>query len=607
MAFLITTSDGKKYKVKGAATKEEALQHLQQQLNGGGSSSPSAEMPALAPTEAGPPPEVAEAEQYMRGRGKELQRQQDVSDYAAMPAWKRPIQDVSDLFNTAGRGAATLATGAAGLVSKGLAPFTGASAAPISPEDVIARLRTGQTSGPAFDAEVQKQQRINEAAKNRLGWAAPVAEAAPMAMVPIARVSEGLPLLNTVLTGTGVGAATAAGNKEDSLLGAAGGAAGAAGGHVVGQGLGWLLNKGLGMAGKVVDYVAPGLAAKTGLKVPAVAPNMTGDDLKQLASAAYDEANSHGVIFNRAGLTDLKNKIWSDFSKRAYDPVNEPGAAPILKRLDDYLATGNTTFEGLHSLRRLASNGYRPGLKSNNALIGKAIDRIDELVNKMDPAHMAATTTNPRAAAEAARYARLMYHRGSKVDTVENLIERGRLQGSTNISQNVPQRIQKQVAKIADPMGRMGRGFTAAEKEAARVAASRSGQQAFWHGLSGLKPRDKLSTSIALAPLITGAMIGGVTPVGAALAIGGTGVKMMVGHLAEKQSAKLAQQSVDELVHMIASGGLPKQAAQSVLQRLTETKRAAVLRGLGRAGMGFGAAAAHQLYGTNSQNEAAHP
>jgi hypothetical protein len=538
----------------------------------------------------------------------EQTRQRDVADYAALPAWKRPVADVVDLVNTAGRSAAGLVTGAVNLGSRALAA-TGAGTPVVSmtPEEVMARFRSGQSSGPAFDAEVAKQKRQTEASRNRLQWAAPVAEAAPLALAPIARVAEGLPLLNTMLTGAGVGAATAAGNKEDPLLGAAGGAAGAAGGHVVGQGLGWALNKGLGAAGKVVEAISPSLAVKTGLKVPAVAPNMTGDDLKQLASAAYDEANSHGVIFNRAGLTDLKNKIISDFTKRSYDPVNEPGAAPILKRLDDYLATGNATFEGLHSLRRLASNGYRPGLKSNNALIGKAIDRIDELVNKMDPAHMAATTANPRAAAEAARYARLMYHRGSKVDTVENLIERGRLQGSTNISQNVPQRIQKQVAKIADPMGRMGRGFTAAEKEAARVAASRSGQQAFWHGLSGLMPRDKLSTSIAVAPLITGAMMGGLNPVGAGLAIAGTGAKMLVGHLAEKQSAKLAQQSVDELVRLIASGGLPKQTAQSILQRLAASKRAAVLAGLGRAGMGFGAAAANQLYRANSQNEAANP
>jgi TnpA family transposase len=82
---------------------------------------------------------------------------------------------------------------------------------------------------------------------------------------------------------------------------------------------------------------------------------------------------------------------------------------------------------------------------------------------------------------------------------------------------------------------------------------------------------------------------------------------MLVGHLAEKQSAKLAQQSVDELVRLIASGGLPKQTAQSILQRLAASKRAAVLAGLGRAGMGFGAAAANQLYRANSQNEAANP
>ena len=496
------------------------------------------------------------------------------ADYEALPGYVKPLQAASDLLTVGARLPASMLTGAATLVS-------GEPDKSITPEMVIARLRTGQTEGPEFEAEVAKQKQQYEDAAYRSGWAGTAAQVAATAGLPVAKIfGAGKPLLNVAATGSVVGGTAAAGSEEDPLLGAAAGAGGGVLGYGLGKGLSFGVEKLLGAVGKVLPFGA--------LKVPPTPKAKTVPEFKAAASAAYKEADSHGVVFNKNGLIHLRDRIQQELADKGYAPENQPGLTATLRTLDNYINTGNATFKGLQTLREMTSGGYQFQNKKNNMLISKVIDEIDDLVGTMSPSHVAANTPNPKAAAEAARRARALYHQGAKLESVETLIERGTLQGDTNISKNVRQSVRKQLAKIVDPSRPTGRGFTALEKEGVRKAVKTTTAQDIAHGLSGLMPRDKLSTAVSALPIVASVVTG--NPMHALLAIPTIAARMGVGAIAEKAANRMAKKSVDELVHLISTGQTTKQSAQSVLQKLTSAKRAAVMEGLARVGAAAGTA-----------------
>ena len=171
-----------------------------------------------------------------------------------------------------------------------------------------------------------------------------------------------------------------------------------------------------------------------------------------------------------------------------------------------------------------------------------------------------------------------MYHKGAKLQLTQDLIESGGLQGDTNISKNIRQSIRKKLKAVPDPRTKTGRGFTERKKKASGRRSRPPPAQDIAHGLSGLMPRDKLSAAITALPIL-GSMVTG-NPIHAMLAIPVTAARMGIGAAAEKWANRMAQKSVDDLVHLISTGQTTKQSAQSVLQKLTASKRAAVMAGL---------------------------
>lgn len=560
-----------------------------------------------------PPAGAEQLSQLTQGAGAEAAPEQDQAAYdaqiqmnmrnqrageayEALPGYVKPLQAASDMLTTIAHPFAAGATGIASMLSPG-------EYKSITPEMVIARLRTGKTEGPEFDAEVAKQKQATEDAAYRSGWAGIAGQVATGAMLPVAKIfGAGRPLLNLAATGAAGGGLVAAGSEENPLLGAAGGAAGALGGAALGKGISMAGDKLLGALGSptmsnAISWAGGKLLNKGGgpmpvgaLRVPPTAPKLEPDDFKSLASAAYDEAESHGVVFNKQGLAHLKNRIVKELTDKGYHPKIQPKIAAVLETIDDYLATGNATQRGMQTLREITSGAYDPLNKKNNMFVTKIIDEIDDLSDALNPRHMSAASGNPKAASEAAKYARLMYHKGAKLQLTQDLIEAGTQQGDTNISKNVRQAVRKKLATVTNPlMVKRGRGFSAAEKAGFKKAVKTTGMQDIAHSLSGLMPRDKLSSAVAAIPLLTGIATAGVNPLGALYAIGGTAARMGIGHAAEKWANRMAQKSVDDLVHLISTGQTTKQAAQSVLQKLTASKRAAVMQGLTRAGFALAA------------------
>jgi hypothetical protein len=321
---------------------------------------------------------------------------------------------------------------------------------------------------------------------------------------------------------------------------------------------------GLGnLAGEAISAGVSKVAGKFNPK----APQMGVDDLKDLGRAAYKRAENAGVMFNQNGVNKLRSDVIQDLTARGYHDVNEPGVKPVL----DYLArigNGNVTFEGLDTLRKIAANGYRPGLQSNNAAVSQIINRIDELVNAADPS-MVLMGNNPKAAAEAIKEARGHWHRAMKLDTVEKAILRGQQNADAQISGDVGRTTMGQLKRVLQSEAKT-RGFTAAEMKALGSAAGYSPGQRVAHAVGGLMPRGRLLSSIQAATAIgTG---------GASIPLQVTG--MIAGYGAQKTAEHLAKKSVGELVRLISSGGVPQPIMKNAIQLLAESKRDALTRAL---------------------------
>lgn len=468
--------------------------------------------------------------------------------YDTLPEWQKPIVAASDVGQLTAQGAATMFG--------------------LNPEKGAAWLRSS-VGGGSYEDELAEQQRMTAGARNRSGWAGTAAEITGAAAGPVKLAGKGITLagragtegmkgLKGLLARSAIvapeaaiyGAANAYANDQDVGTGAMIGAAGGVGGNLLGEGISAGVNKVAGAFNKS----AP---------VPSV------DDLKAAGSAAFKRAEAEGVMFNPNGVNRLRTNIIKDMTNRGFDPANEPGVMPIIKRLEA-MGSGNVTFEGLNTLRRVAQNGYRPGMNSNNDAVRQIVERIDEFVDAADPSTVL-MGRNPQAAAEAVKEARKHWHTARKLETVEALQQRGQHMANSNVLADEVGSTKKQLRTILTNKGK-SRGFSEVEMKAVEKAAGYTPTQRVLHAASGLMPRDKLSTAVHMAA-------GGPT----AFATGGASLPvqaglMATGWAAQKVNESLAKKSVAELTRLIANGGIPPAEVQNLMQRLAHSKRETLSR-----------------------------
>jgi len=463
--------------------------------------------------------------------------------YDALPEWKKAIVATGDVMQSFANGA-----------TMGYGPKAAAYARSL-------------TSGKSYDQEHAAILDQIQAARNRAGGAGATAEIAGAVATPMKLAGRGVTLAGKFGTagmtgmkgvaartalmgaeGTGYGTLTAAGNDQDLGTGALIGLAGGAAGNLLGEGISAGVSK---VAGKFNPQMAQ--------------PTVEG--IKDAGRAAYKQAENAGVMFNSNGVNKLRSDVIQDLTARGFDPINEPGIMPVIKRLEA-MGNGNVTFEGLDTLRKVASNGYRPGMKSNNQAVGQIINRIDELVNSADPS-MIAMGNNPKAAAAAIREARSHWHRALKLETVEKAITRGEQNAAAQVNGDVGRTTMGQLKRILQSEAKT-RGFTSAEMKALGSAAGYSTGQRVAHAVGGLMPRGRLLSSIQAATAIgTG---------GASIPLQAAGAA--VGFGAQKTAEQIAKKSVTDLVRLIANGGVPAPVMKNAVQLLSEAKREGLARAL---------------------------
>ncbi|MBZ9922274.1 hypothetical protein LB579_31860, partial [Mesorhizobium sp. BR1-1-7] len=277
----------------------------------------------------------------------------------------------------------------------------------------------------------------------------------------------------------------------------------------------------------------------------------TIDDLRQAGQAAYQQADQAGVIFTPDAVNRLKMDVGKKLVDIGYDPALQPGAAAVVKRIND-MAGQNVTLTGLDSLRKVASNGFIPGNKSNNKAVNDIVNAIDDLVTS--PQANEVLTGDAQAASGALKTARAMWSRLSKSERVTDAVARAELRAaSTGSGGNSDNAIRQNLRRILESP----RGFTEAEKAALQKAVTGS------TGQNALRLAGKLS------PSGNGLM--------AALGIGGSivnpaiGMALLGGLGAKTVADAMTKGNVGLLDTLIRNGGsMPQQQVPQIMQGIME-------------------------------------
>ena len=418
----------------------------------------------------------------------------------------------------------------------------------------------GAMNGTGKDAE----RALSAEAGNRAGLAGKVAEIGGAAALPIGMGKAGLSLVGGLGSGalkgaTGLAARTGLAATEGAGYGALG-----ASGHDTNISDGALLGAVFGAGGNLAAEGVTNAASAIAGGGRAAAPTI--DAGRQAADAAYGRAENAGVIFTPTAVDRLKQNVTGYLADFGFDPTLHPGAAAVLRRLDD-LQGQNVTLRGLDTLRKVASNGFVPGNASNNRIVNEIVDQLDGVVG--NPAAGEVLTGNAQDGAAALQEARGLWSRLSKHDRVTRADDMAGLRAaSTGKGGNVDNATRQNMRRILEKP----RGYTADEQGALRTA------------VQGTPVQNALRTAGSFAP--TGAVSmgsGAAVGAGAAHAVG---LDPMIGAIAIpaiSQGAKWladagTNRNVQELIDTIMRGG--QRAPLTPAQNAILGSRDALARGV---------------------------
>ncbi|MGX5718566.1 hypothetical protein [Shinella zoogloeoides] len=411
----------------------------------------------------------------------------------------------------------------------------------------------GWVSGTGTEAERQK----SDEASMRGGSATTTAEIGGAIATPVLAASAGLSLPRIAGSVSGVTGAAARSGLA-AIEGAGYGALNATG-HDQDIGQGALMGAIFGGAGNAAGEAVAGGARKLAGVFNRRPQIPTLDELSTAARQAYDAADNAGVIFTPQATGRLQSEIVQTLTDLGFDPALQPGAAAVLRRLQD-LQGQNVTLKGLDTLRKVASGGFIPGNKSNNSAISAIVNRIDELVGNTQAGEV--LSGDATAGAEALKTARDLWSRMSKADSVTEAAARGELNAAAAGSGANRENASRQAMKALQNRSAT-RGFTPDEHEALMRAIVGTPDQNALRLLGKLAP-----TGIVSGALSSGAgyQMGG--PIGA-VAI------PAVGYAARKGAERMQDGFVQDLVDIIMAGGnrAATQASPNALQAAIDANR----------------------------------
>lgn len=267
----------------------------------------------------------------------------------------------------------------------------------------------------------------------------------------------------TLLKGGGsAGSMIGRGAAEGALYGAAAGAGEGEGAEE----RGWKALKGGAVGGVAGGALGAAGAAMAGKNARAAVPSV--DDIAAAKTAAYQAADNAGVIYTPAAVDRLNQRVATALTDIGFDPALQPGATVALKRIQD-LAGQNVTMTGLDTIRKIASNGYVPGNKSNNAAVSKIVSAIDDVMTNPRAADVLAG--NAADAGQLIKEARSLASREAKSAKVADALYAAELRsGTTGSGGNVDNASRQRIASLLLNKNQ-SRGFTPDERAALETVA----------------------------------------------------------------------------------------------------------------------------------------
>lgn len=213
--------------------------------------------------------------------------------------------------------------------------------------------------------------------------------------------------------------------------------------------------------GAVLGGMAPGLVRGQATSGIANAPSIAA--LQAAKRAAYNASEAEGAIFTPQAMDRLNNQVKQHASDFGYDPANQPGIAPVLKRLEE-ASTQNVTLKGLDTIRKVAGHAAGDFTKpSQQTLASKIKEFIDALPDNLQPGDVLAGDATK--AADLINKGRYLNQRISLAKTLDEAMANAKLQaGSSGVGGNLENAMRQKIKAILTSPKRRA-GFSPAERK----------------------------------------------------------------------------------------------------------------------------------------------
>jgi hypothetical protein len=271
-------------------------------------------------------------------------------------------------------------------------------------------------------------------------------------------------------------------------------------------------------------------------------------------------------------MQQVADDVKASLADFGYHPQLQPRIATALSELDR-VSQGPITAKGIDVTRRIAQSAAQSQDPSERALGGMIIGKLDDALANVKPADVMAG--DPAAASAAYGEARDLWRRQSKMQMVEDAMNKAGLNASSSGSGGNIDNATRQAFKgiLASPA--KSRGFAPDELSAMADIVKGTPSQNAMRLVGKLSPGGNgLMQALSL----------GATAANPLMAIPAT-----AGIMAKGMADKTTQSNVDMLTRIIASGGSRAEALPppNALQRLSEAKRDALVKALIGAGIAY--------------------
>jgi hypothetical protein len=292
------------------------------------------------------------------------------------------------------------------------------------------------------------------------------------------------------------------------------------------------------------------------------------EDIKDAARQFYQQLDNAGITYDANAYGQLPRNVATELMQAGYNPAmsQHAGIAPLVNELDSIVQHasangGAVPFERLQQLRTMATDVAASNEPGARRLAGIVRNNIDDFVENTTPSQgfLGGPTAN-----NLWRQARGMWQRASKTeDLLWNVTKAERRAAGNNSGGNEQNALRQNVRGMLDRAEKPGRYNPYTPEETAAMQATNDGTLL----QNGLRSFGNTFGGSGIAPLVSGGASDGIpTALGVSPGLAaGIGVGLYgAGRGARTMSTRMAQNRVDDLVRLFATGSQAPAAAAAV-------------------------------------------